>query len=59
MSHQVNAMPFTTCLNYSVEEISMEEFMTAVNHSSQVESEEVHMRALKAKANQYNKFLNS
>ncbi len=59
MTNEVNAMPFTTRLNYNVEEISMDEFMAAVNHSSQIESEEIHMRALKAKATQYDQFLNS
>ena len=59
MTKEVNAMPFTTRLNYNVEEISMDEFIAAVNHSSQIESEVLHMRALRAKATQYQQFLNS
>lgn len=53
MAKQVNAMPFTTRLNYSVEEISMQEFIAAINKSSQIKSETGHMRALKAKVGQY------
>ena len=59
MVNEVNAMPFTERLNYHVEEISMEEFIAAVNHNSEIKSEEVHMRALKAKVTQYNLCINS
>ena len=58
MSKKVNAMPFTPRLNYNVEEISMDEFIAAVNHSSRIESERVHMRALKAKATQHQQLFN-
>ena len=49
MAKVFNAMPFTTLLNYSVEEISMEEFMAAVNQSSLIKSERLHMSTIKAK----------
>jgi hypothetical protein len=52
MNNQVNAIPFTTRLTYNVEEISIEEFLAAINKSSKIESEETHMKALKAKISQ-------
>jgi|GEM_PF-3926901 len=52
MTREVNAMPFTTRLNYSVEEISMEEFMAAVHQSREKKSQVPHMRAIEAKINQ-------
>lgn len=53
MTKEVNAMPFTSRLNYSVKEVSLEEFMKVVRQRSQKKSEINHMSSIKEKINQY------